>query len=443
MSDNNDIIKQENISNNFIVPYSEYKEEEFSISGGGVWYYTQNTPGTKWFDIVDNNKGWTVDFELGVEGVENNDNFMVEDKNEGVGIYVNDGTYKEVINFFTQEISFYYADKSFIFDTTKKIKYRLTGQKNKLILYAKKNNQKKYRMISEIDFTTPATKQGNVIESDIFEDQDGKIYSVWMDDGNSKGQLYYSIFEEQKWSNPEIINTGDYPVESPTIIVDSNKNIYISYVVKESNYSSIGFKYKNNVGWSDAYYIGQFEGKAKTPKMIFDADENLYIVWLNKFNSDDIYLTKINTYDFNINTNKIHSDHYIIKELSVSSYLDKLYIAFINYSSIEQNYTHVNIINYNFKSKYISEIENIGNNESYINNLDIIVNVSGDVVLVWQDEITGASELYGCILNLNLDIVISNQQLTDGNGGIKNPVLSEHVSTGDVYIVWQDYITNY
>ena len=52
---------------------------EYGRMGGGQWYYSHNRPGTKWFDGVNNEIGWTVDFNLTVDGVTNSDMVLNED----------------------------------------------------------------------------------------------------------------------------------------------------------------------------------------------------------------------------------------------------------------------------------------------------------------------------------------------------------------------------
>ena len=122
-----------NISPSFELPapFSEYAE----ISGGR-WFYTHNKPGTKWFDDVANSKGWTVDFNLTVRKAANSDLVFDDDKIKGIGVYVNDGTRKEIISFMTQEIIFKNANRRIIFDTTSETDYRLIGKEDNIELFA-------------------------------------------------------------------------------------------------------------------------------------------------------------------------------------------------------------------------------------------------------------------------------------------------------------------
>ncbi|KKM03149.1 hypothetical protein LCGC14_1777300, partial [marine sediment metagenome] len=91
---------------------------EYGRMGGGQWYYSHNSPGTKWFNEVSNDAGWTVDFNLTVNGVTNSEMVFNEDPTKGIGIYINDGTRKETISFLTQEVIFKNINKRVVFDTT-------------------------------------------------------------------------------------------------------------------------------------------------------------------------------------------------------------------------------------------------------------------------------------------------------------------------------------
>ena len=77
------------LTQSFIIP-TNYQIDEYdeygppiAESGGGVWYYKQDKPGTEWFDHTDNDKGWTVDFGLKVVDVNDSiENFRIMAFNE-------------------------------------------------------------------------------------------------------------------------------------------------------------------------------------------------------------------------------------------------------------------------------------------------------------------------------------------------------------------------
>ena len=158
--------------------------EEYGVIGGGRWYYTQNKPGTKWFDNVDNSKGWTIDFNLTVNGVVNSEAVLAEDLIKGIGIYINDGTRKETISFLTQEIIFANANQRVVYDTTLETDYRIIGKTNNLKLFGKKTEEKNYSLIANVSFLTPSTNSANGLKPSVIEDKNGDFHAVWYDDGN-------------------------------------------------------------------------------------------------------------------------------------------------------------------------------------------------------------------------------------------------------------------
>ena len=253
---------------------------EYGEIRGGLCYYTQNKFGTEWFDKADNKKGWTVDFNLRVDEVHNSELILDENsKGKGVGIYVNDGDKQETINFLTQEIIFGNAKKTITYDTTTENNYRLTGKEENLTLYSREKGKSFYNQIASVDFFTKATINGNALNPSVFEDSNGNLHATWWDDGGGLGNIFYSKFSDSQWSEPEKIVSLENGVDFPSIIVDSNENIYVIFESKQTVGSAIGLVYKNEEGWSGVYYTGVDIGYCKLPKLTFDSQSNVCIVW--------------------------------------------------------------------------------------------------------------------------------------------------------------------
>jgi hypothetical protein len=182
---------------------NKFRLDEYESLRPGSWYYTQNKFGTQWFDNVDNQKGWTADFNLTVADIQNSDWILDENsKAKGVGVYVNDGTREEIINFLTQEIIFVNANKSITLDTTLETDYRVVGQDDNLRLFAKQSGETSYSELASVGFLAEATNNGNALKPSAFEDTDGDLHAVWWDDGSAKGKIYYSKYENNQWSTP-------------------------------------------------------------------------------------------------------------------------------------------------------------------------------------------------------------------------------------------------
>ena len=253
---------------------------EYGDNRGNICYYTQNKFGTDWVNKVDNNKGWTVDFNLRVSDVHNSELISSEDeKAKGVGVYVNDGAKQETLNFLTQEIVFSNANQTKIYDTTREVAYRLTGKKDNLKLYARPSGAFSYREIADVNFAKNSTPNGNALNPSVFEDIDGNLHAAWWDDGGNVGSLFYSKFSSEVWSEPEEIVSLESGSQFPSLIVDSNQNIYVVFESKQTEGSVIGFVYKNSLGWSEPSYLGIDIGYCRNPKLIFDSQSNVCVVW--------------------------------------------------------------------------------------------------------------------------------------------------------------------
>lgn len=411
--------------------------------GGGTWYYTQNKPGTKWYDFVNNEKGWTIDFNLKVVNIENSNFVLDEDREKGIGIYINDGIRKESLTFLTQEIIFQNSQKKITYDTTTENDYRLIGKKNELKLYSKNINATDYSLIANVGYNKIATMEGNGLKPSVFEDSNNNTHTVWYDDGNGTGQIFYSKYSNEKWSDPELIINDARGAQYPDIIVDDLGFVYVTYESKTNENTSIGFIYKNNLGWGISYYLGTNIGESKHPKLAFDSKQNINIVWQdNRDAHPEIYIDKfIQDTQQLLGENKLTTTEYGAYRPSISSYLDELFISW-TLRNKDETYS-ISIIKYNSLTSSILATYDflcINNRADYS---DILVNVNGKICIVWHDNVTGKYKIYGFILSTDLNIIIDCQTISEGKGGAQYPVLGEQRQTGDIYIVWEDYAENY
>ncbi len=425
---------------------------------GGVWYYTQNRPGTTWFDTVNNSKGWTIDFNLKVLNVDNSDIALSNDSDKGSGVYVNDGTRKEVLTFLTQEVIFNYANERVIFDTTAETDYRLIGKEDQLRLFAKKQTQVDYLLIADVSLLESASEEANGLRPKVAEDKYGNFHAVWYDDGNKVGKIYYSFYENGTWSDPYIVVDDDVGAESPDIIVDDENNIYVAYESKIADHTIAKVIYRGELGWSKPYDISLASGDSRYPRLDFDSQYNLFIVWEDhRDKQPNIYIRKFirNTWKWE-NEEKLVSSSYGAYRPSISSYMDSLFISWtIKDGGVDDN-SAIQVIKYDSILAEYSVIVTVSDTArgDYSN---ILVNSAGNVFVVWHDNVSGRYEIYASVLNTSLNFLTKekfdpynaeninqerffrNINVTDSRGAAKYPVLSEQLNTGDIYIAWQDY----
>lgn len=437
------------------MPVNEYNEYEGELvsesaaeSGGGFWYYKQDRPGTEWFDHADNSKGWTIDFNLKVLDVNDSIENLLEDILDGAGVYVNDGVAQESITFLTQEIIFQNANEKITYDTTAETDYRLLGDKNGLKLFARDASLTRtpYSLIAEVAFNSVATEENNGNRPSVAEDIDGDFHTVWIDDGNKLGQIFYSKFSSGEWSDPELISDKNYGAVSPTIIIDNESNIYVAYEYQDRGASSIALIYKNDLGWSTPYLMGTEDGATRKPDMAFDSQYNVILVWQDsRFANPEIYLNKFTKETLSIGADiRVTDNSYVVSNPAISSYFDEI---FITWTKIETDKSSmIQVVKYGSTSEVFSSKVDLVSTGGLSDFSDVLVNSSGEVIVAWDDSIEGRKGIYSSILNIDLEIITSSYGVTDNsqtNGGCSFPVLSEQSSTGDTYIVWQDYLADY
>ena len=414
--------------------------DEYGIEKGDICYYTQNKFGSEWVNRVDNVKGWTVDFNLRVSDTQNSEWIIDENnKGKGIGIYINDGTKQETINFLNQEIIFSNANHTKIYDATQEVNYRLTGKKDNLKLYARPFGNSKYREIADVNFTKDATSNGNSLNPVAFEDSSGNLHVIWWDDGGNLGSIYYSKFDGETWTEPEEIVSLDNGVQFPSIIVNSEGTIYVAFESKQTEGSVIGFVYGNSLGWSNPYYAGVDIGYCRHPKMTFDSQSNVCMVWEDHRKTHqeiylDIFLIDELKWKGEV---KISTNPFGSYRPSISSYMDNLFITWSRAS--EDDTFYIEIMKYNALNGSKSSSIIISETNSRADHSSVLCNVAGKVIVAWHDNPNGKYEIYSTVLSPSLDILTSEFAITDSNGGSKYPVLSEQLATGAVYIAWQDY----
>lgn len=424
---------------NLLIPATEYGFE----NRGGRWYYTQRKPGTTWVDNVSNSKGWTVDFRLRVNDIQDSLNTVIEDQIDGVGIYVNDGEREEIIKFLTQEIDFVNTNYSVIYDTTNFVDYRLTGKGNNLKLFAKNDSSSDYAKIADTTFGDASFVSGNSLSPNIYEDLSGVLHAVWWDDGINAGSIYYSYFSNNSWSTPEKIIDNEYGARNPSIIVDSNGLIYVVCEVIKAQGSIVALLCKNNIGWSEFYYTGTGSGKCSLPKLSFDHNSDVVVVWEDsRYVHSEIY---IDTFFVNKRTwrgeKRVTISAFGSYNPCITSYMSDVYISWTEKDSDMSSSVKMKV--YYANNDTLSSEVSLSEEGGKADGGYILASMNGSIFSVWHNDVSGEYKIYGCILNPSLTKTCENLIIVNGHGGAKYPVLSEHTTTGDIYIIWQDFSEDY
>jgi hypothetical protein len=421
-------------------PYIDSVYAPYGLAFGGKWYYRQNKPGTRWFDNVSNEKGWTVDFNLEVIRVENSDVLSRTDPPRGIGIYVNDGERDETIYFLEQEVLFSNAVHSVTYDTTSSTSYRLIGKDDGLRLFARRDTSFRFTELGKVSFGHSATNAGNGYMPAVCEDSSGNLHAAWHDDGNATGQIYYGKNESGTWGTPELIAAEAEGGQNASIAIDSNGVIFVAYETKESNLSSIAVVYKTANGWSDRFIVGGSQGLSVRPKLSIDNQNNVHMVWEDhRYIHPEVMYTRWDESSLSwIDEQRVTNTSHGAFRPVVGTYLGRVYVAWDQVSA-DNSGQSVHTRYYDYMQSAWSDIVEVTDTPSQAGYPDLVVTNSGRVFVTWHDNVDSYYEIYARIMNHDLDALGDVVQVTNSVNDSKFPSISEHVSTGDVSIAWQDY----
>ena len=122
-------------------------------------------------------------------------------------------------------------------------------------------------------------------------DQNDHLHVVWEGDGPSpnKGELYYSQFDGNSWSEPVMITLGaglgGYgPNPGHRIILDSDDNIYVFWTDStDSDSMDISYVYHDGSSWSTKQYATNDlrpDYDHFNPDVTMDSDGNIHLVYV-------------------------------------------------------------------------------------------------------------------------------------------------------------------
>ncbi len=255
----------------------------FGIQSHAIHYYTQRAHGHSWFDNVDNEKGWQVSFTFDLDILEHDDFVDQNIDHKGFGIFINDGTYQEIIFFYEDRIRLFYANIFIPIIATTPREYRIVGKGNNLLIYQKLDipSITFFQLIVNGTglFTTPAAATGNSHKPRLAFDSLGLYHTVWHDDGNGRSQIFYSVFDGQAWSNPELVVQSKFNIRDPDIAIDSSGRVWVVYEDTSWGQTEISVSVRDDIGWNTPTRITNFRSEKHNPAIVIDGFDNVHLAW--------------------------------------------------------------------------------------------------------------------------------------------------------------------
>lgn len=436
---------------------NEYDPYIINNSYNAIHYYTQRTFGHSWFDNVDNKKGWQVSFSFDLDILEADD-FKEVSNRDGFGIYINDGTYQEILYFYEDRIKLFYANVFVSIDTTVARDYVIEAKDKNIKIYQKKNGvATQYNLLLDGNslFSTPSTSTGNSSSPKIIIDKNGLYHCVWQDDSNKRSQIFYSQYNGETWSNPELVSVSNqFYLRNPVIDLDSNNRVWVAYEDNSWGKSEIAVSVKDKVGWNKKTRITNYPSKKENPFIKIDTNDNAHLVWQDNRNGNyEIYYAQwVNATKSWVSSANYGKDTVVSTVNKNDPYLAGSSCDFINPSLDVINNrllllcecsvleTNVSIIILGFK--------NLNNNQWYSSGSDIIENglvigsgepiylssvnrkftnpslavnpIKNKVVVCWEDRTLPVIQIMGICLDGNLDFIVNETQITNSVVSLNN-----------------------
>lgn len=442
----------------------EYNPYLTTQKSHAIHYYSQRTFGHPWFDRVDNTKGWSVAFSADIEKIEADDFIDENVDKHGFGVYINDGTYQEIIYFYEDRIRLFYANVYININTKIERKYYIVGKENNIFIYQKPlNDPTPFFLVLDGSglFNTPAVSTGNSRKPKTVLDSQGIYHAVWHDDSTKRSQIFYSYFSGNEWSHPELVTeTNQFNLRNADIDIDNLGRAWVVYEDTSWGPTEISVSVRDNAGWNPRTRLTNNSSNKGSPAIKIDEDQNVHVVWEDNRNGNfNIFWAEwqnetqswVSSAQFGTDTpvmqfdsnDPYFSDEYGIntasfKNARLALLNEKLWIVcevqFINdnKSAIYRGFR--NLTTRTWISPGSSILDEDGNFSSSgsgfitspsgrncVNPCIATNNIQGMMVVAWEDQTEPISQIWGSAINQFNSVIVEAERITNQNSDCSKP----------------------
>lgn len=112
---------------------------------------------------------------------------------------------------------------------------------------------------------------------------------TWATVENSRHNLYLSQEKDGNWSEPIILASNDTPIILPTLIKNSNNDIWVVWTALDKNKNRLQYRHFNNGQWGEITGIQTSTKTDMAPSLQVDDKGVAWLVWAGVNGDDDIY----------------------------------------------------------------------------------------------------------------------------------------------------------
>lgn len=434
-----------------VILSDEVDPDPYSYTSGGKCFFFHNRPGTNWFDYVDSDIGYTVDLDVVVNKIEDSRRSISTETDDGFGIYLNDGRYKETIEFRNNEIIFKNFNESVPFDFSNKVSFRFTGKMGKLRVFSKKEGESSYSLIQSASMSVDANSQSSASSPCVAIDSAGIEHVLWHDDSKGgRGRLWYSYFSESEWSKAVSVAESNFGFSNANIEIDNENNLHVIFESSGSDYSDIAYIMKNNKGWSNPVIVASEIKSSSLPKIAIDEGGNTHIAWQdNRYDKYDIFYayrdgesgqwssSAFGGKDVQISLSDngafhpdiVANNNFVFvawsEELSTGG--SNIKVAKLDRNSSEWKSSAADGFDF--------QVDSINNTSS--DYPSIVTDIDGNLHVVWHDINNGNYEIFWRKVSSSLTGISDIIQLTSSSKSSRYPKIATSNDNGNIFVVFQ------
>lgn len=122
-------------------------------------------------------------------------------------------------------------------------------------------------------------------------DNMGRIWTAWVEQDGSDTEVYAAYYENNEWSEKQVLTNNTYNEIAPKIAVDSTGTPFVVYCGNDGVSSSIYIVTIDKDGqWTEPAMISDFDAEEDTtPSIMIDKSDNVWVAWADYSGvSDDI-----------------------------------------------------------------------------------------------------------------------------------------------------------